>query len=238
MDAIRGKDPNDLSSRNILLSDPFAIDVTKLKVGYLEDADMEVVKKLQSKGITMVPFKLNYTVENVVGIVSLTMDVDTLAHFDEWQRSGKEDDYEAQDQWPVELRRVRVFPAVDYIQAQRARGKLIREVRDSFNVDAFVGSVTDWEKVCIGNLVGMPVVVLPTGFKIIPDAPSKDTQRRTAVITGIYAPPERDHIALALAIAYQSMTDHHKQHPPIDDLGPGDLLSEPAKIIPPRLLGS
>lgn len=28
--------------------------------------------------------------------------------------------------------------------------------------------------------------------------------------------------ALALAMAYQSVTDHHKQRPAIDDLGPGD----------------
>lgn len=96
--------------------------------------------------------------------------------------------------WKIANPRFCSLLSIFWSQAQRARGKLIREVRDSFNVDAFVGSVTDWEKVCIGNLVGMPVVVLPTGFKIVPDASSKDTRRRTAVITGIYAPPERDHI--------------------------------------------
>lgn len=64
----------------------------------------------------MVPFKLNYTVEQVQGILNFTMDVDMLTHFDEWQRNGKDDEYEAQDQWPVELRRARMIPAVDYIQ--------------------------------------------------------------------------------------------------------------------------
>lgn len=42
LDAIRGKDPGDLSSRNILFDDPFMVDITKLTVGYLEDAEMEV----------------------------------------------------------------------------------------------------------------------------------------------------------------------------------------------------
>lgn len=42
LDAIRGKDPDDLSSRDILLGDPFLVDITKLTVGYLEDAEMEV----------------------------------------------------------------------------------------------------------------------------------------------------------------------------------------------------
>lgn len=206
-----------------------------------------------------------------------------LAHFDNWQREGHDDDYEAQDQWPVELRRARLVPAVDYVQvmyqpyqntltilihwiraslsllwssneqAQRARGRLIREVRESFTVDAFIGNVTDWELVCLGNLVGMPIVVVPTGFKSIEHPPKGNTRRRTTVTTGIYAPPDHDHIvsfhiprhlskitssyqetlvtqgtvvmtyvclfrlqALALAMAYQSVTDHHKQRPPID----------------------
>nr|XP_017250543.1 PREDICTED: glutamyl-tRNA(Gln) amidotransferase subunit A-like [Daucus carota subsp. sativus] len=216
LDAIRGKDPDDLSSRNIIFDDPFMVDITKLSVGYLEDASMEVVHVLQSKGVKMVPFELNYTVDSVQGILNYAMDVEMLVNFDEWQRNGLDDEYEVQDQWPLVLRRARVMTAVDYFQAQRARGKLIREVRESFTVDAFVGSVTERDRVCMGNLVGLPVVVVPTGFTEISDPPSV---RKTAVTTGIYAPPDRDHIALALAMAYQSVTDHHKQRPPIDDIG-------------------
>ncbi|KAG4116923.1 hypothetical protein ERO13_D12G197200v2 [Gossypium hirsutum] len=237
LDAIRGKDPDDLSSRDIPFGDPFSVDITKLTVGYLDDADMEVVHVLESKGIKVVPFKLNYTVDSVQGILNFTMDVDMLAHFDEWQRSGKDDDYEAQDQWPVELRRARVVSAVDYLQAQRARGKLIQEVKENFNIDAFIGNATDWERVCMGNLVGLPVIVVPTGFKNIPNPPPTGTRRRTTVNTGIYAPPNHDHIALALAMAYQSATNHHKQRPPIDDLGPNDTIPNPPTVpIPPRRL--
>ncbi|XP_058092827.1 uncharacterized protein LOC131239238 isoform X2 [Magnolia sinica] len=217
LDATRGKDPGDLSSRDIPLEDPFSIDITKLTVGYLEDAEMEVVHVLASKGVNMVPFKLNYTVETVQAILNFTMDVDMLTHFDEWQRARHDEMYEAQDQWPEELRRARLIPAVDYLQAQRARGRLIREVRASFTVDAFVGNATDWEKVCMGNLVGLPVIVIPTGFKNIINPPASGTRRRTTITTGIYAPPQHDHIALALAMAYQSITDHHKQRPPIDE---------------------
>ncbi|EPS58185.1 amidase-like protein, partial [Genlisea aurea] len=131
LDLIRGKDPDDPSSRNVPLSDPFNVDIKKLKVGYLKDADMDVVEKLRSLGVEMVPFELKYKVDSAQGILNFTMDVDMLAHFDEWQRRGLDDQYEAQDQWPVELRRARVVSAVDYFQAERARGKLIREVRDA-----------------------------------------------------------------------------------------------------------
>lgn len=43
----------------------------------------------------------------------------------------------------------------------------------------------------MGNLVGLPVVVVPTGFTEISDPSSL---RKTAVTTGIFAPPDRDHI--------------------------------------------
>lgn len=237
LDVIRGKDPDDFSSRKIFIEDPFSVDITKLTVGYLEDAEMEVVDVLKAKGVKMVPFKLNYTVESAQGILNFTMDVDMLAHFDTWQRSGKDDEYEAQDQWPTELRRARVIPAVDYIQSQRARGKLIQEVRESFTVDAFVGNATDWENICVGNLVGMPVMIVPVGFEKIKDPPTYETRRRSTVTTGIYAPPDHDHIALALTMAYQTVTDHHKQRPPIDNLGPADTIPNPPKMmIPPRIL--
>ncbi|XP_014505467.1 uncharacterized protein LOC106765383 isoform X2 [Vigna radiata var. radiata] len=235
LDIVRGRDLDDPSSKDSSLDDPFLVDISKLTVGYLDDADMEVVHVLASKGVKMVPFKLNYTVDSVQGILNFTMDVDMLAHFDEWQRSGDDNVYEAQDQWPTELRRSRIIPAVDYMQAQRARGRLIKEIRESFTVDALIGNATEWERVCIGNLVGLPVIVVPTGFKNISHPPAGGSRRRTTITTGIYAPPNRDHIALALAMAYQAVTNHHKQRPPINDLGPNDKI--PGNTYPPRVLG-
>lgn len=89
----------------------------------------------------------------------------------------------------------------------------------------------------MGNLVGLPVVIVPTGFTKTADPPSDDTRRKRTITTGIYAPPDQDHIALALAMAYQLVTNHHKQHPPIDYIGPNDSIPNPPKhIIPPRQL--
>ncbi|GAB4845816.1 hypothetical protein Ancab_039225 [Ancistrocladus abbreviatus] len=42
LDVIRGKDPDDLSSRDMPFDDPFSVDLTKINVGYLDDAEMEV----------------------------------------------------------------------------------------------------------------------------------------------------------------------------------------------------
>ncbi|XP_002983983.2 uncharacterized protein LOC9644225 isoform X2 [Selaginella moellendorffii] len=221
LDVLRGKDPRDLSSKNIKLKDPFSIDAKKLTVGYLPDAEMEVVRILKEQGVKMVPFDLKYSVDSAQQILNFTMDVDMLAHFDHWQRAGLDDAYEAQDQWPVELRRARLISAVDYVQAQRARHKLISEVLEALKgIDAFIGNATDWEKVAVGNLVGMPVAIIPAGLKSIQNPPPEGTRRRTTVTAGIYARPYGDSEVLALAMAFQKVTKHHLQRPPVDNVKP------------------
>lgn len=82
----------------------------------------------------------------------------------------------------------------------------MREVKESFSVDAFVGNATDWERVCMGNLVGLPVIVVPTGFKNISNPPPTATRRKTTITTGIYAPPHRDHIVSMLHLPL--LTEH------------------------------
>lgn len=70
------------------------------------------------------------------------------------------------------------------------RGNLAHEVMHIIQkqkIDAFIGNATDWEKVCVGNLVGLPVIVIPTGFKEI-----NGTRRRTTMQTGIYGAPNQD----------------------------------------------
>ncbi|KAL3833580.1 hypothetical protein ACJIZ3_008316 [Penstemon smallii] len=222
-DANRCEDPYYLSFRNIPRSDPFMVDVTKLTVGYYEDSNINVVEKLRSEGVNMVPFKFYDTDDSAQCIVNFPIDVLMLAHLN---HSGQDVEYEAQDQWPL------VVPAVDYVQAQRARGKLIR---NNFKVDAFVGNATEWELVCVGNLVDMPVIVVPIGLKKISGAPS-DSRNLTI---GIYAPQEHGHIAYALAMSYQSVLGHHKQCMPIDDLRRRPEHSIPnqrKRIMPPRQL--
>ncbi|XP_031488640.1 uncharacterized protein LOC116256417 isoform X2 [Nymphaea colorata] len=76
------------------------------------------VHVLASKGMTVVPFELNYLVDSVQSILNITMDADMLSHFDEWQRARDDKKCEPLDEWPVELRRARLIPAVDYLQAR------------------------------------------------------------------------------------------------------------------------
>nr|TKR68734.1 hypothetical protein D5086_0000306740 [Populus alba] len=136
-----------------------------------------------------------------------------LAHFDEWQRTRQDDIYEeAQDQWPTELRHERVIPAVDYVQ--------VGPWHDKANG---CRAVLPW---AFGKLCNASEVVAEAT-----SPPSEGTRRRTTIATGIYARPSHEHIALALAMASQSVTDHHKQHPPIDNLGPNDVMKYQSYLI-------
>jgi hypothetical protein len=42
VDIVRGRDPDDPSSKDSSIDDPFLVDISKLTVGYLDDAEMEV----------------------------------------------------------------------------------------------------------------------------------------------------------------------------------------------------
>ncbi len=48
-------------------------------------------------------------------------DVETAAHFDNWQRSGRDAQNRRQDLWPPSLRAARTIPGVEYIQVPTVR---------------------------------------------------------------------------------------------------------------------
>ena len=81
---------------------------------------IKVVKALAEKKVKMVPFNLSYSVPSAQFVLNVTMDVETLAHFDHWQRARQDAKYEDQTAWPVELRRARLISAVDYIQVRNS----------------------------------------------------------------------------------------------------------------------
>ncbi|KAJ6977922.1 hypothetical protein NC653_029732 [Populus alba x Populus x berolinensis] len=192
---------------DVPLDDPFSVDIKRLTAG-MEGCGCQVVHVLISKGVNVVPFKLNSPVGKDHDGERNTVDTEMLAHFDD---TRQDDLYEeAQDQWPTELRHARVIPAVDYVQ---------------------VGPWHDKANGCRAVLPWAFAIAVPTGFKSIASPPSEGTRRRTTIATGIYARPNHEHIALALAMASQSVTDHHKQHPPIDNLGPNDGIPDPPTLI-------
>ena len=63
------------------------------------------------------------------------------------------------------LRQARLIPAVEYIQANRHRANLIKEVDSLFNqFDVILSPTFGKNQMMITNLTGHPVISIPNGF--------------------------------------------------------------------------
>ena len=104
------------------------------------------------------------------------------------------------------FRAARFVPAVEYVQAQRARRLLIEELDARIkDLDAYVAPSFS-NNLVVTNLTGHPAVVVPNGMR--PNGlPS------TITFTGQLYEEGR---LLALAKAYQDATDFDEKHPPLN----------------------
>ncbi len=220
-DAIRGPDGKD----NTLFDLPFAWDagrdVRDLKIGFLQSdfepieddpEDNERVERaratqrnnraaldvIRSLGVELVPFDLPELDSDAVGFVLTT---ESAAAFDDLTLNADLDMMKAppeESRWPDGFRASRFVPAVEYIQANRLRMRLMVELDRAFgDMDLFIGS-----NLGLTNLTGHPEISVPGGF--FEGTPT--SLRFTGKLFG-------ESEILLLAHAYQSKTDHHLKHP-------------------------
>ena len=105
----------------------------------------------------LVPLKLPDKLP--VRALTLILNVEAAAAFDELTRQGTT---EGLNEWPRIFKQARFVPAVAYLQANRVRTLLVREMEKMLEpVDAYVGG----DDLTITNLTGHPCVVLPNGLR-------------------------------------------------------------------------
>ena len=218
--AIYGPDGKD----NTVLDVPFgwdsAADVTKLRVGYLrsilDDPPAgppggsaseqlatrrnyeEALRVIRGLGVQVVPFDLPNVAIEAIDFIRYA---ETAAAFDDLTRSGRLRDVEhgpEQSPRPAEIRPARFIPAVEYIQANRYRMRVMEQMDAAMSgLDLFIGAYQ-----LLTNRTGHPVISLPDGF--FNGSPT------ALQMTGkLFGEPE----LLQLAHAFQSKTDHHLKHP-------------------------
>src|SRR5262249_36830193 len=133
-EAIYGPDGRDLS----VVDRPFewnpAIDLPKLRIGYLRSAfdqdydqrenDRQSLEALRWLGAELIPMDLP---DGPTDALALILWAEAAAAFDELTRSDGDDLLARQikDAWPNVLRAARLIPAVEYIQANRLRTRAI-----------------------------------------------------------------------------------------------------------------
>ena len=151
---------------------------------------------------------------------------EAAAAFDELTTTGRDQllTQQGPDAWPNQFRIARFYPAVEYIQANRARMVGIERMRALFEkVDVIVTPSTDAQLIAT-NLSGNPAIIIPNGLRG-PDAPPPSavddgnhddiggpgTPVSITFLGGLY----RDAKLAAFAHAYQAATGFEKLHPQI-----------------------
>lgn len=212
-DAIRGTDNLDMSLIDASFNYIPDIDLKDLKIGYLKK-DFEIdtsfavqnnatLDKLRKLGADLIEIELP---DLPVEALSIILSAEAAAAFDELTRSNRDDLLVRQikNAWPNSFRASRFIPAVEYIQANRIRTMLIKEMAELMTeVDVYVSPSFEGDNLLLTNLTGHPCVVLPNGF---------DDEGSPTSITFIGRLFDEATV-LAVAKKYQDATDFHKKHP-------------------------
>ena len=198
-------------------------------VGHTQDLydwrfDKSALDKLRAMGVTLVPVELP---DLPYSAMTHLLDAEAAASFDDLTISGRDKLLTEQGpyDWPTNFRVARFYPAVEYIQANRARSIAIRELSKLFEqVDVIVAS-TESEQLNATNLTGHPAIIVPNGLRGAdapkrPEGGSDDNDDiggpGTPVSITFLAGHYQDAKLCAFARAYQEATDFHKQHPKLD----------------------
>jgi len=145
---------------------------------------------------------------------------EAAAAFDELTRSGRDKLLTAQgpNDWPNTFRAARFIPAVEYINENRARTVLMREVAKVFDRVDVIVAPTAASQLTITNLTGHPAVILPNGFR-----QSDGTPTSLTFLGQLFGEAKLARVAKA----YQDATDFHLKHPTIPTEPTPPFLPQP-----------
>jgi len=150
--------------------------------------------------------------------IALLLNAEAAAAFDELTLTNRDELLTEQgpEDWPNLFRVARFYPAVEYIQANRARTLAMRQVAKVFQkVDVVVVPSSNDAQLILSNLTGHPAVIVPNGLrgKDAPSPPPVDTGDDdsiggpgTPVSLTFLGPLYQDAALLAFASAYQRTT--------------------------------
>lgn len=213
---IYGPDGKDLTVQEV----PFAyqpdIDIRRLKIGYLKKdfesnysfkkTDSLSLEKIREMGVQLIPVKLP---ELPYSLISFILSAEAAAAFDELTRCDKDDLMVRQGEkhWPNTFRSARFIPAVEYINANRFRYLVMKEMNNIFEkVDLYIAPSWKGGNLFLTNLTGNPCVVVPNGFS------EKGRPTSFCFVGRLFD----EGTILAVAKKFQDATDFHLQHPKME----------------------
>jgi Asp-tRNA(Asn)/Glu-tRNA(Gln) amidotransferase A subunit family amidase len=200
MNAIRGADPADPCSVNASFNFNANQGLSGLKVGYEPGSvNPTMLNTITALGGTLVPIKFpSYPVGAMLSIEA----VEGAASFDGLTRSGGLDLLNENGLFdlPNYFRTARTITAVDYLQADRVRNKMMQDVDSLFDqVDLWVRVHALDQNLALQSLLGLPAVGIPHG------------NGTSLVFVGrLY----EEAVLLEAARAYQNVTGYQLARPP------------------------
>jgi Asp-tRNA(Asn)/Glu-tRNA(Gln) amidotransferase A subunit family amidase len=186
--------------------------------------DLAALDKLRAMGINLIPVELpKLPYDAMVPLLT----AEAAAAFDDLTNSGRDRLLTEQgvEDWPNTFRIARFYPAVEYIQANRARTLAFQQISALFNHVDIIATPTGGTQLLATNLTGHPALILPNGIRgndaplppRIDDGDSDDIGGPgTPVSLTFLAGHYQDAKLAAFALAYQRATGFHKLHPKLD----------------------
>ena len=212
---IKGTDGKDASAVEHAFNYNPQKDIKKLRVAYAENyfkrlpkdaLEWKVLDTYRSMGVNVQPVTFPDSTVYPYNMVSVILDAESAAAFDELTRTNRDDLIERQDKgfWPNSFRASRYIPAVEYINANRYRSILCQKIQDFMkNYDVVIVPTFAGDQLSITNLTGNPVVCMPMGFN----------QRQLPVSITLVGNLYDEASILEAAKAFQDKTDYNKKHP-------------------------
>jgi Asp-tRNA(Asn)/Glu-tRNA(Gln) amidotransferase A subunit family amidase len=179
------------------------------------------LETLRSMGVSLTPVELP---SFPFGSIQPMLEAEAAAAFDNLTRSRRDDllDGQSPGDWPNTFRTARLYSAVDYINAARARTLALQKMTEMFSAFDVIVTPSEGEQLVATNLCGQPAVIVPNGLRgddappaLHPEdgAPNNFGGPGTPVSITFLAPLYQDAKAVALAHAYQLKTGFHLLHP-------------------------
>lgn len=213
-DAIRGADGHDPTLVDAAFAYAPEVDWSALRIGYVpelfdaeredKDLDDQALAMLRGLGARLVPISLPAVDAMPLSVI---LSVEAAAAFEELTLDGRDDLLKRQERyaWPNIFRAAQMIPATSYVQANRARSRLIADMARVFDqVDLYVVPSFGGQNLLLNNLTGHPCVVAPNGFT------EGDHPHSWTFVGDLF-----DEATLcAVAQAWQDHTGWHGMHPP------------------------
>jgi Asp-tRNA(Asn)/Glu-tRNA(Gln) amidotransferase A subunit family amidase len=208
---VHGADEKDPAS----LTAPFRFerrpDLSRLRIGYTDNAPEAFVRSLADLGASPVPMRA------LPGGSSNSLGVESSAAFDFYVAPGgvlppEPEPAQGEERRPGRFRGGRDVLALDFVQSQRRRRILMLEMAEA--MEGFDMFVSGSGETGLTNQTGHPAVVLPYDFG---EVESNDEGGRHAqpICTTLIGDVFADDKILSVAHAYQATTDWHERRPPL-----------------------